>query len=293
MVCSLCPRKCGVDREISHGYCGAGSRAKVARAELHMWEEPCISGKNGSGTVFFSGCNLRCVYCQNYEISRQNNGAGKEISDKKLSEVFLRLQEQHANNINLVTPTPYVLNIINALDMVKDKLHIPTVYNCGGYESVETLKMLDGYIDIYMPDFKYCDSETAEKYSEAPDYPEIITKALEEMHRQMKRLEWDGDLLKKGLIVRHLVLPYQRKQSIKILDILKETVPQKDMLLSLMSQFTPTPECKNYPEIDRRITTFEYNSVCDYARKLDFNGYFQERESAQSAYIPQWNFEIE
>ena len=292
MVCSLCPRKCGVDREISHGYCGAGLSAKVARAELHMWEEPCISGKNGSGTVFFSGCNLRCVYCQNYEISRQNNGAGKEISDKKLSEVFLRLQGQHANNINLVTPTPYVPNIINALDMVKDKLHIPTVYNCGGYESVETLKMLDGYIDIYMPDFKYCDSETAKKYSEAPDYPEMVIKALEEMHRQTKELEWNGDLLKKGLIVRHLVLPYQRKQSMKILDILKETVPQKDMLLSLMSQFTPTPECKNYPEIDRRITTFEYNSVCDYARKLDFNGYFQERESAQSVYIPQWNFEI-
>lgn len=292
MVCSLCPRKCGVDREISHGYCGAGLSAKVARAELHMWEEPCISGKNGSGTVFFSGCNLRCVYCQNYEISRQNNGAGKEISDKKLSEVFLRLQEQHANNINLVTPTPYVLNIINALDMVKDKLHIPTVYNCGGYESVETLKMLDGYIDIYMPDFKYYNSETAKKYSEAPDYPEMVIKALEEMHRQTKELEWNRDLLKKGLIVRHLVLPYQRKQSMKILDILKETVPQKDMLLSLMSQFTPTPECKNYPEIDRRITTFEYNSVCDYARELDFNGYFQERESAQSAYIPQWNFEI-
>lgn len=292
MICSLCPRKCGVDREISHGYCGAGLSAKVARAELHMWEEPCISGKNGSGTVFFSGCNLRCVYCQNYEISRQNNGAGKEISDKKLSEIFLRLQEQHANNINLVTPTPYVPNIINALDMVKDKLHIPTVYNCGGYESVETLKMLDGYIDIYMPDFKYCDSETAKKYSEAPDYPETVTKALEEMHRQTKELEWNGDLLKKGLIVRHLVLPYQRKQSMKILDLLKETVPQKDMLLSLMSQFTPTPECKNYPEIDRRITTFEYNSVCDYARKLDFNGYFQERESAQSVYIPQWNFEI-
>ncbi len=292
MICSLCPRKCGVDREISHGYCGAGLSAKVARAELHMWEEPCISGKNGSGTVFFSGCNLRCVYCQNYEISRQNNSAGKEISDKKLSEVFLRLQEQHANNINLVTPTPYVPNIINALDMVKDKLHIPTVYNCGGYESVETLKMLDGYIDIYMPDFKYYNSETAKKYSEAPDYPEVITKALEEMHRQTKELEWNGDLLKKGLIVRHLVLPYQRKQSMKILDLLKETVPQKDMLLSLMSQFTPTPECKNYPEIDRRITTFEYNSVCDYARELDFNGYFQERESAQSAYIPQWNFEI-
>ena len=257
-----------------------------------MWEEPCISGKNGSGTVFFSGCNLRCVYCQNYEISRQNNGAGKEISDKKLSEVFLRLQEQHANNINLVTPTPYVPNIINALDMVKDKLHIPTVYNCGGYESAETLKMLDGYNDIYMHDFKYCDSETAKKYSEAPDYPEKVTKALEEMHRQTKGLEWNGDLLKKGLIVRHLVLPHQRKQSMKILDILKETVPQKDMLLSLMSQFTPTPECKNHPEIGRRITTFEYNSVCDYARKLDFNGYFQERESAQSAYIPQWNFEI-
>ena len=292
MICSLCPRKCGVDREISHGYCGAGLSAKVARAELHMWEEPCISGKNGSGTVFFSGCNLRCVYCQNYEISRQNNGAGKEISDKKLSEVFLRLQEQHANNINLVTPTPYVPNIINALDMVKDKLHIPTVYNCGGYESVETLKMLDGYIDIYMPDFKYYNSETAKKYSEAPDYPEMVIKALEEMHRQTKELEWNGDLLKKGLIVRHLVLPYQRKQSMKILDLLKETVPQKDMLLSLMSQFTPTPECKNYPEIDRRITTFEYNSVCDYARELDFNGYFQERESAQSAYIPQWNFEI-
>ena len=157
---------------------------------------------------------------------------------------------------------------------------------------METLKMLDGYIDIYMPDFKYYNSETAKKYSEAPDYPEMVIKALEEMHRQTKELEWNGDLLKKGLIVRHLVLPYQRKQSMKILDLLKETVPQKDMLLSLMSQFTPTPECKNYPEIDRRITTFEYNSVCDYARELDFNGYFQERESAQSAYIPQWNFEI-
>lgn len=292
MVCSLCPRKCGIDREISYGYCGAGSKAKIARAELHMWEEPCISGKDGSGTVFFSGCNLKCVYCQNYEISRQNNNIGKEISDKQLSEVFLRLQDQHANNINLVTPTPYVPNIINALDKVKDKLHIPIVYNCGGYEDTQTLKMLDGYIDIYMPDFKYCESETAKKYSEASDYPERVTEALKEMYRQTKKLEWNGDLLKKGLIIRHLVLPYQRKQSMKILDILKETIPQKDMLLSLMSQFTPTPECKNYPEIDRRITTFEYNSVCDYARKLGFDGYFQERESAQSAYIPQWNFEI-
>lgn len=292
MVCSLCPRKCGIDREISYGYCGAGSKAKIARAEPHMWEEPCISGKDGSGTVFFSGCNLKCVYCQNYEISRQNNNIGKEISDKQLSEVFLRLQDQHANNINLVTPTPYVPNIINALDKVKDKLHIPIVYNCGGYENTQTLKMLDGYIDIYMPDFKYCESETAKKYSEASDYPERVTEALKEMYRQTKKLEWNGDLLKKGLIIRHLVLPYQRKQSMKILDILKETIPQKDMLLSLMSQFTPTPECKNYPEIDRRITTFEYNSVCDYARKLGFDGYFQERESAQSAYIPQWNFEI-
>lgn len=292
MVCSLCPRKCGIDREISYGYCGAGSKAKIARAELHMWEEPCISGKNGSGTVFFSGCNLKCVYCQNYEISRQNNNIGKEISDKQLSEIFLRLQDQHANNINLVTPTPYVPNIINALDKVKDKLHIPIVYNCGGYENTQTLKMLDGYIDIYMPDFKYCESETAKKYSEASDYPERVTEALKEMYRQTKKLEWNGDLLKKGLIIRHLVLPYQRKQSMKILDILKETIPQKDMLLSLMSQFTPTPECKNYPEIDRRITTFEYNSVCDYAHKLGFDGYFQERESAQSAYIPQWNFEI-
>ena len=296
MLCNLCPRQCNIDREISAGFCKACGNLDnviVSRAALHFWEEPCISGESGSGTVFFSNCNLRCVFCQNAEISI--NGAGKEISCNRLADIFLELEEQGAENINLVTPTHYSYQILKALDMVKHKLDIPIVMNCGGYESANTIKMFDGYIDIYLPDLKYKSSELSSKYSSCSDYFERAVDALKEMHRQAPKLVWDRGIkdedikiLKKGIIIRHLVLPNCYHDSLDILDWLYECrfLTKYNFLLSLMSQFTPTEACKDHPEINRRITTFEYNKVVNRAGQYGFRGFVQERSSAQEEYIP-------
>lgn len=286
--CTLCPRECGADRTKSSGICGSDYRIRAARAQLHYWEEPCISGKNGSGAVFFSGCTLKCCFCQNYEISSGNRGM--EISTERLGEIFLELQQKGAHNINLVNPTHYVPQIIDALDLVKHRLKIPVIYNCGGYEKAETLRMLEDYVDIYLPDFKYVSCEISEKYSKAADYCRYAEKALAEMHRQQPELVWDGDNLKRGLIVRHLILPGCRHDSISAIKRIAEILPAESFLLSLMSQFTPNEQCSAYPEINRRITTFEYKSVLNEVWRLGLNGYSQERSSAQTAFTPEFDF---
>lgn len=286
--CTLCPRECGADRTKTAGICGSDYRIRAAKAQLHYWEEPCISGKNGSGAVFFSGCTLKCCFCQNHQISGENRGM--EISTQRLGEIFLELQQKGAHNINLVNPTHYVPQIISALDLVKDRLTIPVVYNCGGYEKEKTLRMLEGYIDIYLPDFKYVSTEISGKYSRAADYCQYAEKALKEMHRQQPELVMDGDLMKKGLIVRHLILPGCRHDSIAAVNRLAEILPRDSFLLSLMSQYTPTENCVNHPEINRRITTFEYKSVLKEVQRLGLNGFSQERTSAKSEYTPDFDF---
>ena len=250
-----------------------------------MWEEPCISGENGSGTVFFSGCPLRCVYCQNNSIS--DGSTGKIITTDRLSEIFLELQEKGANNINLVTVSPYVPMIIKSLDMIKHKLNIPIVYNSGGYEKVETLRMLKGYIDIYLPDMKYMDCEVAEKYSSAKDYPDIAEKALDEMFSQVgKPIFDDNGIMKKGMIIRHLTLPNNFRDTENVLRYIAEHFPEKEVLISLMSQYTPCHKAFSYKEISRKISTLEYNKALDLAVSLGLTGFMQERSSAKEEYTP-------
>lgn len=284
--CTLCPRKCGVDRNTTLGICGAGKNLKIARAALHFWEEPCISGTDGSGTVFFCGCNLRCVYCQNYEISFGKQG--KEISSSHLGQIFLELQSQGAHNINLVTPTPYIPHIIEAIDGVRDKIHIPFVCNTGGYETPESIDMLNDYIDIFLADLKYFNPHIAKKYSNAEDYFDTSMQALEKMLSNTHPLSFDKNgIMKSGVIVRHLVLPTQRHDSIKVLETLASHFGTDNFILSLMSQYTPNGHLELFPEINRRITTFEYDSVVDAATNLGFkNIYFQEKSSAKQEYTP-------
>ena len=284
--CSLCPRLCLADRNITTGYCGVKNTLRVARAALHFWEEPCLSGEEGSGAVFFTGCNLRCVFCQNYEIARAEQG--KEITIERLTEIFLELQEQKANNINLVTATHYVPQVVEALKAAKEKgLHIPVVYNCGGYESVETLKLLEGLVDIYLPDFKYLDPERAKRYSRAEDYPETAKKALAEMVRQQPEAVFDDrGIMQKGVIVRHLMLPGGIKDSKAVVNYLYETYGDQ-IFLSLMNQYTPLPHVAEYPEIDRKLKKFEYDRLVDYAISLGVeNGFIQEGETAKESFIP-------
>ena len=284
--CSLCPRLCLADRNITTGYCGVKNTLRVARAALHFWEEPCLSGEEGSGAVFFTGCNLRCVFCQNYEIARAEQG--KEITIERLTEIFLELQDQNANNINLVTATHYVPQVVEALRAAKEKgLRIPVVYNCGGYESVETLKMLEGLVDIYLPDFKYLDSERAKRYSRAEDYPEIAKKALAEMVRQQPEAVFDErGIMEKGVIVRHLMLPGGIKDSKAVVNYLYETYGDQ-IFLSLMNQYTPLPHAAEYPEINRKLKKFEYDRLVDYAIFLGVeNGFIQEGETAKESFIP-------
>lgn len=285
--CNLCPRNCGVDRNERGGYCNAPKNPKIARAALHRWEEPCISGTNGSGTVFFSGCNLKCVYCQNFKISRQ--GFGKEVSVVRLSEIFLELQQQGAHNINLVSPTPYIPRIIEAIDLVRDKMKIPFVYNTGGYESIETLRSLQGYIDIFLTDIKYKDTQLSKKYSGAEDYFEVAFNAAKEMISICGKPRFDEDgIMMSGVIIRHLVLPGCRQDSVEILKEMAKELPKEGFLLSLMSQYTPNEELlKEYGELCRRVTTFEYNFVVDAAIKLGLEkGYMQEKSSAKHKYTP-------
>lgn len=287
--CMLCPRKCGVDRSVVTGFCGAGNEVIIARASLHKWEEPCISYKNGAGTVFFSGCNLHCCFCQNNKIS--NELFGKIISDEKLADIFLSLQDMGADNIDLVTPTHFINNIINALDKVKHKLSIPVVYNCGGYELVDTIKKLNGYIDIYLPDIKYFSPDISAKYSNAPDYFEAASDAVLAMISQVGKLCFnDEGGLMKGTVIRHMVLPSHRHDSIDIMDWIAENTSSNDVLVSIMNQYTPFDFISDeYPELKRRITKMEYNSVVDHAAELGINGFSQQKSSASEEYVPDFD----
>ena len=290
--CRLCPRECRTDRSKVTGFCGCGDKIKVARAAIHYWEEPCISGKNGSGTVFFSGCTLGCCYCQNQKISAE--AYGKEITTLRLSEIFLELQEKGAHNINLVTATQFLPGVIEALGYVKNKLHIPVVYTCGGYEKAETIKALEGYADIYLPDIKYFSGGLSLRYSGAADYFTIACKAVKEMIAQTGDLVYDSDgILKKGVIIRHLVLPGCRKDSFEILRWISSNLPPEKYMLSLMSQYTPFPvRSKDYPELNRKVTSFEYDSVVSEALRLGIScGYIQERSSAKEEYTPPFDLE--
>lgn len=288
--CTLCPRECKVNRFNKTGYCKMPATIFGARAALHLWEEPCITGKEGSGTVFFTGCPLRCVFCQNHNIA--NGSIGKEITIKHLSDIFLTLQKKGATNINLVTPTHYVPQIILALKIAKQNgLTLPIVYNTSGYESVSTLKLLDGYIDVYLPDFKYMDETLALRYSNAKDYPTIAKEALKEMVRQVGSPIFTQDRITRGVIVRHLVLPGHRMDSKKILQYLYETY-HDTIYLSIMNQFTPLSGLSNYPEINRKVTKREYNDVIDFAIELGItNAFIQEGETASESFIPEFSFE--
>ncbi len=288
MYCNLCPRKCGVDRIKAKGFCSAPASAKAARAALHMWEEPPISGKNGSGTVFFSHCNLKCVFCQNYKIS--DGGFGVETDAHRLSEIFMNLRDMGAENINLVSPTPYTYDILRALELCRDKLDIPVVWNTGGYESAETLELLRGYVDIFLPDFKYVTPNIAKKYSNAEDYPANASKALETMLKIVgDEVYTENGMMKKGVIVRHLVLPSHSDESVKVLEHLKKNFGTYGYSLSLMRQYYPCHKASEYKEINRKLTTYEFNKVENAAEALGFHGFSQDKGADNSAYTPDFD----
>ena len=288
--CTLCPRNCQVNRTAGKtGFCGMPDTIHVARASLHMWEEPCISGTNGSGTVFFTGCNLKCVFCQNHIIAIGQKG--KEISVNKLVDLFMMLQDKGAHNINLVTPSHYVPGIAKALSSAKEKgLVLPIVYNTGGYDSVETLSMLDGLVDIYLPDFKYVSAALSKRYSHAADYFDVASQSLAEMYRQVGNPVFQGDLLKKGIIVRHLLLPGCVEDSKAVILYLYETYGNK-IFISIMNQYTPLPHVAAYPELNRKVTEAEYDEVVDYAVDLGVEqGFIQEGDTAEESFIPEFDF---
>lgn len=291
--CTLCPRECGARRGLGEkGFCGvSGGKLLCARAALHAWEEPCISGERGSGAVFFGGCPLRCVYCQNRDIARA--AAGKEISRERLSEIFLELQEKGAANINLVTPTHYTPEILWAVERAKAQgLTLPIVYNCSGYEKTETLRLLEGTADIYLTDFKYMEEETARRYSHAPDYPEIAKAALAEMARQTGDAEFDGEgMMRRGVIVRHLLLPGHLKNAKAVVEYVYRTYRDR-VYLSLMNQYTPLPGLERWPELNRRVTRREYERLLDFALELGVeNAFIQEGSTASESFIPAFDCE--
>lgn len=290
--CFLCPRGCGAERVVGKvGFCGMDREIRVARAALHPYEEPPISMERGSGTVFFTGCSLRCVFCQNSAIRAPESG--KVLSPTQLAELFLFLQEKGAENINLVTATHYADGVAQALQLAKPRLQIPVVYNCGGYESVQTLRGLAGLVGVYLPDFKYMSSELSAAYSAASDYAEIATAALLEMLAQVGKVQFDdrGKLVR-GVIVRHLVLPGCRADSIAVLEHIAKTVPPADIRLSLMRQYTPDFAPADAPKnLKRRVTSFEYESVMTRAIELGFEGFFQGKEAASAAYTPNFSQE--
>ena len=285
MSCTLCPRNCGVDRARGVGFCGVDDKIHIAKVMLHEWEEPCISGTRGSGAIFFSGCNLRCVYCQNIDISHEIRGECVDV--RALAHKMLELQSQGAHNINLVTPTPYVDKIKSAIDLIRAELKIPVVYNTGGYESAQVIRSLDGYVDIFLTDIKYFDSTLSQKYSLAQDYYEVASDALEAMLEIAPECVFDNDgIMQGGVILRHLVLPSHRADSIKILEDVAKRVDISALRLSLMSQYTPEFYCGEDKALRRRITTFEYQAVTERAIALGYDGYIQHRESASSIYTP-------
>ena len=285
MICNACPRRCGVDRSKKHGFCGVGENFVVARAAKHFWEEPPISGTHGSGAVFFSGCNLRCVFCQNYELSRAKQG--KEITEKKLTEIFDSLISSGAHNLNLVTATQYAERLADVLE--KYRSPVPVVYNCGGYESVETIKRLSSVVDVWLPDLKYIDPERSLRYSKAADYFDAASKTILEMRRNQPEDVFENGLMKKGLIIRHLVLPKNVNQSKRIFEWIKDNLGAKTYI-SLMAQYTPCGKLEDFPELQRRITKREYEKAVDCLIELGFeNVFLQELNSAQKQYIPDFD----
>lgn len=297
--CSICPRECKVNRaEGIKGYCSESEKVRVARAALHMWEEPCISGGNGSGTVFFTGCPLKCVFCQNSVIA--NGNAGKEITIEELSDIYLKLQSQGANNINLVTATHFIPQVVKSLELSKKHgLDIPIVYNTGGYEKKESLMMLEGLVDVYLPDMKYYSEELSKKYSNAGDYFVVAKGALNEMVRQVKETVFAGTsenieegIMKKGIIVRHLLLPGQIDDSKKVLKYLHDTYGEH-IFISIMNQYTPMKGIEDrYPELSKKVSEKEYDELVDYAIDIGIeNGFIQEGETAKESFIPDFNGE--
>lgn len=289
--CRLCPRSCGVDRTNGKmGYCGERATVRVARISLHMWEEPCISGKNGSGTVFFSGCPLRCVFCQNRTIALGNKGA--KLTTDELCRAFLLLQEKNAENINLVTPTHFVPQLVGALERAKAMgLTIPIVYNTSSYENVETIKMLDGLVDIYLPDLKYKSEKLSQRYSNASHYFRYAAKAIEEMVRQTKKPVFEGSLMKRGTIVRHMIMPGNTKDSKEIICYLHEKY-EDNIYISIMNQYTPPKgnDIEGFAELSRRVTKREYEKVIDYAIDIGVtNAFIQEGKTASESFIPDFD----
>ena len=287
--CEMCPHKCNVNRKRGKiGRCKASDKVKIALYSIHNFEEPCISGKNGSGTIFFSNCNMNCIYCQNYEISQK--GMGKEFTVEELADIFIEQQNKKVENINLVTPTIYAIQIIEAIKIARKKgLKIPIVYNTNGYENIETIKMLKGYIDIYLPDLKYYYNDIGKKYSNVENYFEIATEAIKEMQNQVGNPKFDKNgIMKKGIIVRHLVLPNNIDNSKKILKWLKENI-DKDNYVSIMAQYFPTYKAKKDEILNRKLTKEEWKEIEKYIQELNFeNGYVQELGEHEEEYVPKW-----
>lgn len=290
MECTLCPRHCMADREKNTGFCGASNLIKVARAAPHLWEEPCLSGEQGSGTIFFSGCQLKCVYCQNRAIS--DGGAGKSITTEELTALFFRLASTGVHNINLVTPDPYLPQVAEAIHAAKQQgFSLPFVMNCSGYETVESLRLMEGLVDVYLPDFKYMSPLLAKKYSRAADYPAVAKAALSEMFRQQPAMQWGSDgMLQKGIIVRHLLLPGHLEDSKRVLAYLYQTYGD-NIYISIMSQFTPL-SLEQYPELNRTVTEEEYETLIDFACRLGIqNAFIQDGSAASESFIPAFNGE--
>lgn len=296
--CNCCPRACHVNRYQTKGYCQSPAELVAARAALHPWEEPCISGLHGSGTVFFSGCTLRCCFCQNYKISRE--GFGKAITPNRLAEIFLSLQEQGAHNINLVTASQYLPSVLEALKQAQPDLQIPVVYNCGGYETEAAIEALSPYVSVWLPDLKYYSSELSARYSGAADYFKAASAAIQHMIQLagppvFEEFTENGQtcqLLKRGVIIRHMVLPGQKEDSIRLLQWIHDTLPKKEYLVSLLSQYTPFYKSADYPELNRRITSYEYGKVVDAALELGLcDGFMQEKSSAKEEYTPPFELE--
>ena len=287
-ICDLCPRRCGIDRNVRSGYCGMTDELKLARAGLHFWEEPVISGDRGSGTVFFSGCNLRCVFCQNYDIS--SNGSGKVVTVERLQEIYRELVAKGAHNINLVTPGHYIEPIVKSLEKSPG---VPVVWNSNGYDSVESLRKLEGKVQIFLPDLKYADNAAAKKYSGAADYFETACTAIDEMYRQAGDFEFDDDgMLKKGVMIRHLILPGLIENSLKVIDYVSKRFAPGQVLFGLMRQYVPCGMVseKMYPEINRKVTDEEYQIVEDALFDSGIeDGYVQDESSASSEFIPDFD----
>lgn len=286
--CTICPHKCGIDRTQIAGRCKSTDKVKIALYSTHNFEEPCISGEKGSGTIFFSNCNMNCIYCQNYEISQE--GKGRDISIEELADIMLEQQEKGVENINLVTPTSYALHIIEAIKQARQMgLHIPIVYNTNGYESIETLKLLKGYIDIYLPDLKYYYNQLGEKYSKVSNYFKTATQAIKEMYKQVGVPELnENGIMQKGLMIRHLVLPNNIENSKQVLKWIKENI-DNNVYVSIMAQYFPTYKAKNVDELNRKLTKEEYKEIENYLYDLELeNGYIQELGEHEEEYVPKW-----